>query len=280
MNAPTVKVVIRHFDGCKADLVVCDGAPDDIYGNECVTGLHDMDEFVQSQLIIALKLFYPIVTFVKPKSTRNSSIEAFAVSENNSLPEGFNPKDLYRVLQKVGSLSGVDNLVNLGDLEFDAVVDGGFPVQFNTFAVSLNYKFFIFRSQQGVHPILSMWRYQWVRLGPIITEIPRRNLQELLDPVQPLMTPPYKRALELKKASCHCVQDLEIACVRLECRYHVSPWMGCFLLFILSGELWLKINGKIKPAGQKGCGKALPKWGRPLTKLSSIGPPDSDFSFG
>ncbi|KAK4775929.1 hypothetical protein SAY87_023890 [Trapa incisa] len=180
--------VIRHFDGCKADLVVCDGAPDDIYGNECVTGLHDMDEFVQSQLIIALKLFYPIVTFVKPKSTRNSSIEAFAVSENNSLPEGFNPKDLYRLLEKVGSLSGVDNLVNLGDLEFDAVVDGGFPVQFNTFAVSLNYKFFIFR--------------------PIITEIPRRNLQELLDPVQPLMTPPYKRALELKKASCHCVQDL------------------------------------------------------------------------
>ncbi|KAL5976802.1 hypothetical protein ACLOJK_021136 [Asimina triloba] len=38
--------VIKHFDGCKADLVVCDGAPD-------VTGLHDMDEFVQSQLILA-----------------------------------------------------------------------------------------------------------------------------------------------------------------------------------------------------------------------------------
>ncbi|KFK23529.1 hypothetical protein AALP_AAs73006U000100, partial [Arabis alpina] len=45
-NARTAEVVIRHFDGCKADLVVCDGAPD-------VTGLHDMDEFVQSQLILA-----------------------------------------------------------------------------------------------------------------------------------------------------------------------------------------------------------------------------------
>ncbi|AQK75877.1 S-adenosyl-L-methionine-dependent methyltransferase superfamily protein [Zea mays] len=45
-NARTADVVIRHFDGCKADLVVCDGAPD-------VTGLHDMDEFVQSQLILA-----------------------------------------------------------------------------------------------------------------------------------------------------------------------------------------------------------------------------------
>ncbi|GKV21941.1 hypothetical protein SLEP1_g31862 [Rubroshorea leprosula] len=30
----------------KADLIVCDGSPD-------VTGLHDMDEFVQSQLILA-----------------------------------------------------------------------------------------------------------------------------------------------------------------------------------------------------------------------------------
>ncbi|XP_013611887.1 putative tRNA (cytidine(32)/guanosine(34)-2'-O)-methyltransferase isoform X10 [Brassica napus] len=45
-NARTAQLVIRHFDGSKADLVVCDGAPD-------VTGLHDMDEFVQSQLILA-----------------------------------------------------------------------------------------------------------------------------------------------------------------------------------------------------------------------------------
>jgi len=97
-NARTAEVVIRHFDGCKADLVVCDGAPD-------VTGLHDMDEFVQSQLILAaltivthvlkvggkfvakifrgkdtsllycqLKLFFSQVTFAKPKSSRNSSI--------------------------------------------------------------------------------------------------------------------------------------------------------------------------------------------------------------
>ncbi|KAI9619013.1 hypothetical protein KEM48_006484 [Puccinia striiformis f. sp. tritici PST-130] len=34
------------IDGEKADLVVCDGAPD-------VTGLHDLDEFVQSQLLLA-----------------------------------------------------------------------------------------------------------------------------------------------------------------------------------------------------------------------------------
>ncbi|XP_048497194.1 uncharacterized protein LOC104889093 isoform X4 [Beta vulgaris subsp. vulgaris] len=134
-NARTAEVVIRHFDGCKADLVVCDGAPD-------VTGLHDMDEFVQSQLILAgltivthilrkggkfiakifrgkdtsllycqLKLFFPKVTFAKPKSSRNSSIEAFAVCEDYSPPEGFSEKDLYRLLKEIGSPSGADDLV-------------------------------------------------------------------------------------------------------------------------------------------------------------------------
>eukprot|EP00803_Ostreobium_quekettii_P003021 evm.model.scf_1106.5 EVM.evm.TU.scf_1106.5 scf_1106:50476-52035(+) len=34
----TAKEVIDHFDGGRADLVVCDGAPD-------VTGLHDLDEY-------------------------------------------------------------------------------------------------------------------------------------------------------------------------------------------------------------------------------------------
>ncbi|XP_010262791.1 PREDICTED: putative tRNA (cytidine(32)/guanosine(34)-2'-O)-methyltransferase isoform X2 [Nelumbo nucifera] len=136
-NARTAEVVIRHFDGCKADLVVCDGAPD-------VTGLHDMDEFVQSQLILAgltivthvlreggkfiakifrgkdtsllycqLKLFFSVVTFAKPKSSRNSSIEAFAVCENYSPPEGFNQKDLHRLLEKVGSPSGQEDLERL-----------------------------------------------------------------------------------------------------------------------------------------------------------------------
>lgn len=35
--------------------------------------------------------------------------EAFAVCENYSPPEGFNPKDLHRLLEKVGSPSGVDD---------------------------------------------------------------------------------------------------------------------------------------------------------------------------
>ena len=45
-SSKTADEIISHFDGEKADLVVCDGAPD-------VTGLHDLDEFVQSQLLLA-----------------------------------------------------------------------------------------------------------------------------------------------------------------------------------------------------------------------------------
>ncbi len=36
----TVEEILSHFDGGLADLVICDGAPD-------VTGMHDMDEYIQ-----------------------------------------------------------------------------------------------------------------------------------------------------------------------------------------------------------------------------------------
>ncbi|KAH7365944.1 hypothetical protein KP509_18G055400 [Ceratopteris richardii] len=197
-SARTADLVIKHFDGCKADLVVCDGAPD-------VTGLHDMDEFVQSQLILAalmivthvlrpggkfiakifrgkdtsllyaqLKLFFPSVTFAKPKSSRNSSIEAFAVCEDYTPPEGFNPKDLHNLLEKASDPN--DNLdccsawfegpnklyipfLACGDLSgYDA--DQTYPLP-----------------KQGGTPY------------------------EPLEPVQPPIAPPYKTAIELEKLS-------------------------------------------------------------------------------
>jgi tRNA (cytidine32/guanosine34-2'-O)-methyltransferase len=42
----TVKNIFSHFKGDYADLVVCDGAPD-------VTGLHDIDEYMQAQLLLS-----------------------------------------------------------------------------------------------------------------------------------------------------------------------------------------------------------------------------------
>uniref|UniRef100_A0A2N9EZL4 Ribosomal RNA methyltransferase FtsJ domain-containing protein n=1 Tax=Fagus sylvatica TaxID=28930 RepID=A0A2N9EZL4_FAGSY len=176
-NARTAEVVIRHFDGCKADLVVCDGAPD-------VTGLHDMDEFVQSQLILALKLFFPLVTFAKPKSSRNSSIEAFAVCENYSPPEGFNPKDLHRLLEKVGSPSGGEDLdCSSGWLE------------------GPNKVYIPFLACGDLSGYDSDRSYPLPKVAD--------GTYKSLDPVQPPIAPPYKRALELKKASSHGIQELE-----------------------------------------------------------------------
>lgn len=111
----TANAIIKEFEGSKADLVVCDGAPD-------VTGLHDIDEYVQSQLLLAalnitthvlkdggvfvakifrgkdvtllysqLKQFFEFVTVSKPRSSRNSSIEAFVVCQNYKPPEGYIP---------------------------------------------------------------------------------------------------------------------------------------------------------------------------------------------
>jgi 23S rRNA U2552 (ribose-2'-O)-methylase RlmE/FtsJ len=50
----TAKEVLRLFEGKKADLVICDGAPD-------VTGMHDIDEYVQSQLLLAVRLVFTAV---------------------------------------------------------------------------------------------------------------------------------------------------------------------------------------------------------------------------
>jgi len=100
----TANKIVEMIDG-RADLVVCDGAPD-------VTGLHDIDEYIQAQLLLAalnisthvlrsggtfvakifrgkdvsllysqLRLFFPSVTVAKPRSSRNSSIEAFVVCQ-------------------------------------------------------------------------------------------------------------------------------------------------------------------------------------------------------
>lgn len=52
LQESTALEIAKHFEGGKADLVVCDGAPD-------VTGLHDMDEYVQAQLLLAVSYGFP-----------------------------------------------------------------------------------------------------------------------------------------------------------------------------------------------------------------------------
>lgn len=102
----TAESIIRHFKGSRAELVVCDGAPD-------VTGLHDVDEYLQGQLLLSamlisthvlctngtfvakifrgrnisflyqqLRILFERVSVAKPSSSRNSSMEAFVVCQN------------------------------------------------------------------------------------------------------------------------------------------------------------------------------------------------------
>jgi tRNA (cytidine32/guanosine34-2'-O)-methyltransferase len=104
-STDTARSIIDHFRGERAELVVCDGAPD-------VTGLHDVDEYLQSQLLLAaalvsthvlrkegtlvakifrgrnasylysqLRLLFGRVSVAKPASSRNSSMEAFVVCQ-------------------------------------------------------------------------------------------------------------------------------------------------------------------------------------------------------
>lgn len=114
----TARRIIDIFKGHQADLVVCDGAPD-------VTGLHDLDQWTQSQLLLAVlaivtnvlrpggtfvakifakekadllfcqtKILFEEVHIFKPRSSRPASAEAFIICQNLSLPEGITPDSL------------------------------------------------------------------------------------------------------------------------------------------------------------------------------------------
>lgn len=135
----TALEIMSHFKGEKADLVVCDGAPD-------VTGLHCMDIYVQAQLILSalyitsnvlktggtfvakifrgkdndvltsqlLTLFKEVLVF-KPNSSRNSSIEAFVICQDYSPPEGFDPTLIQPYLnitnKDFSTLTGINRVI-------------------------------------------------------------------------------------------------------------------------------------------------------------------------
>jgi len=105
-STETARQIIQHFQGSKAQLIICDGAPD-------VTGLHDVDEYLQHQLLSAaldigtrilekggtflakvfrgpninyltarMRLLFDHVCITKPASSRPSSMEAFCICRN------------------------------------------------------------------------------------------------------------------------------------------------------------------------------------------------------
>ena len=111
----TAAAITGAFQGGRAQLVVCDGAPD-------VTGLHDIDEWLQWQLLVSaaniathtlarggaffakmftgantallvatLRALFAEVEVFKPHSSRPGSHEAFVVARGFSPPPGFAP---------------------------------------------------------------------------------------------------------------------------------------------------------------------------------------------
>lgn len=195
------------------DLVLSDGAPD-------VTGLHDLDIYIQSQLLFAalnlalcvlkpggtfvakifrgkdvdltyaqLKIMFQRVALAKPRSSRASSIEAFVVCQGFSPPEGFEP-NLANPLEATGR--SVRPSVTTKPLR----EDGG--------VVELN----LARSDEEV--VDEEGKIRWIppflACGDLSSydsdaTYPLPKDRQSLDPVQPPTAPPYKRALEMRRAA-------------------------------------------------------------------------------
>ena len=127
-SAVTADEVVSSLGGALADLVVSDGAPD-------VTGLHDLDQYMQHQLILAgltivsrvlrpggtyaakvfrgrdigilyaqLKTLFRHVSLAKPRSSRATSIEHFAVCRDFAPPPGFSERHLQWLMGSPGAL--------------------------------------------------------------------------------------------------------------------------------------------------------------------------------
>ncbi|CAK7209699.1 tRNA (uridine-2'-O-)-methyltransferase trm7 [Sporothrix curviconia] len=206
------------------DLVLSDGAPD-------VTGLHDLDMYVQSQLLFAalnlalcvlkpggkfvakifrgrnvdllfaqLKLFFTRVVVAKPRSSRASSVEAFIVCLDFRPPAAFQAS-LERPLGVGGGMAGlvpaegsaaskVTEVAKTDDNIVEVVLEDLRPSE-----------------PAGSAAIAgSRWIAPFVACGDLSAfdsdasyKLPDDYVS--LDPVQPPTAPPYKRALEMRKAA-------------------------------------------------------------------------------
>lgn len=199
------------------DLVVSDGAPD-------VTGLHDLDIYIQSQLLFAalnlalrvlkpggkfvakifrgkdvdliyaqLRCFFTTVHCAKPRSSRASSLEAFVVCEGFTTPPGFktdakHPVGLGAQAPKLVKESRRRGKETCRDNQRRTVREDGVTV-------------LEFESDDELN---SRWIAPFVACGDLSAwdadatyHLPKDRVS--LDPVQPPTAPPYKRALELRR---------------------------------------------------------------------------------
>lgn len=198
------------------DLVISDGAPD-------VTGLHDLDIYVQSQLIWAalnlalcvlkpggkfvakifrgkdvdllyaqLKLVFERVRVAKPRSSRASSVEAFVVCTGFCPPKGFKAS-LENPLGAGTKLQQNPELVTK-KTEASRIVrpDGITELELGSDD-----------EDEDAHQD-NRWIAPFLACGDLSAydadasyHLPKDHV--VLDPVQPPTAPPYKKALENRK---------------------------------------------------------------------------------
>ena len=215
-NPGTVSMLLKALDSDyeegpmsethRVDLVISDGAPD-------VTGLHDLDIYVQSQLLhsaltLAMKVLKPGGTFVakifraknvdliyaqlkvvftrvhvaKPRSSRASSIEAFVVCEGFKPIADWTP-EIGASINTTKHLQRSDTKAQSRHVREDGITELHMESS-NHFA------------ERYIAPFLacgdlSAWD------ADASYKLPEGHVS--LDPVQPPTAPPYKAALERRR---------------------------------------------------------------------------------
>lgn len=217
----------------RVDLVISDGAPD-------VTGLHDLDIYIQAQLLYSaltlamkilrkdgkfvakifrgkdvdliyaqLKLVFDRVSVAKPRSSRASSIEAFVVCEGYKPVVGWTPK-IENYMAPLSHLRQGENDVkgggqpnpNAGDLNETATV-ARLPLKQSRRVREDGITELTFEDPNVDERV--RWIAPFLACGDLSAfdsdatyELPQGYVS--LDPVQPPTEPPYKDAIERKRA--------------------------------------------------------------------------------
>jgi tRNA (cytidine32/guanosine34-2'-O)-methyltransferase len=204
------------------DLVLSDGAPD-------VTGLHDLDIYIQAQLLYAalnlatrvlkrggkfvakifrgrdvdliyaqLKLLFDSVTVAKPRSSRASSLEAFVVCQGFNPPEGIRDLALGIGLQ-AGNLEcdGIPQVetVPRGPSSSRVANDGVLELSFDE--VGAGGKVIETNPNRWIAPFLACGDLSAWEDADATYRLPKDRVS--LDPVQPPTEPPYKMAIQRKR---------------------------------------------------------------------------------
>lgn len=219
------------------DLVLSDGAPD-------VTGLHDLDIYVQSQLLFAalnlalcvlrpggkfvakifrgrnidllfaqLKIFFERVIVAKPRSSRASSVEAFIVCLNFSPIDGFKAS----LEEPMGVGDRLDKMAKMMARQMPIVTSTCLQdPETGTWSMS-PVTTLPTQSAPGIVEVTlpdteasdrqkGRWIAPFLACGDLSAfdadasyHLPKDRIT--LEPVQPPTAPPYRRALEMRKAA-------------------------------------------------------------------------------